>query len=349
MGDHGESLGATMEAAMKGSDAESKKLTVMATQMLADVVRPHVSRTSSGDLEITDPSSLDELSGIRDNMGRILAEHSDDMTSSYYDKNPRLPDNELVGNVYGENTARFNPADLDLALLEVAADEKGYRAALLGQIAHIRGKIDRALAVGNESWLTNVIMNDTTTLGHLVEARRMALVSRGQEADAADEALGKLVQDGIGLVPIPFAQQVGKVGIKVADSIYESFVRNGYAKAGEWLVQQSGHAGGKTGKAFGEAASNEMAVQQMLKQMIESSAVAHEAYHRNNLTGPFVIGDPPRVKPPVGMNRGEYESFSRWMVENSTVPADFRNAQQAVTAGIDEFRLNVKPQDESDE
>ncbi|MGA4995572.1 hypothetical protein [Nonomuraea bangladeshensis] len=342
MGDRGESLGEAMEAAMKGSDADSKRLVVRATQILADDVQPQVSFNDAGEVEIENPSELDWLSGIRDNLGRILAEHTDDVVSSYYKDHPRLPDNELVGNVDGKNTARFNSTDLDLVLLDVAADDQGYRALLLGQVADMRGKIDQAMATRNRDWLNNVIALNSTALGHLVEARRMALVGRGKEADAADEALRKLVQEGVGLVPIPFAQQVGKVGLKAAGTIYENFVSNGYAKAGDWLVQQSGHAGGNMTKAVGDAATNDKIVQQLMRQMMESSAVAHESYNRDDLKGPFVTGDPPRIKPPLHMTRNEYESFVDWIEENSTVPADYKEVQQTTDIGAKELLANLK-------
>jgi hypothetical protein len=351
MGDHGESLGATMEAAMKGSDAESKKLTVIATQILSDIVRPHLSMSDSNDdIELKDPSKLDELSGIRDNMGRILSEHSDDIVSTFYKNHERQPDNQLVAMVDGEPVARFTKADLDFVMLDVAADEKGYRAMLLGQIVHMRGKIDEALATSNKGMLGNVIANDSKALGHLVEAHRQALVARGKEADAADEALRKLVQEGIGLIPIPFTQQVGKVGLKAAESIYENFVRGGSAKAGDWLVRQSGHAGGKTAMAFSEAASNKIAVEEMMKQMIESSAVTHGAYRRDNLLREsFVVGDPPRVKSPHEMNLDEYDDFADWIVENTTVPTRYADAQQGVDTGIDDFVTIMRAQSRENE
>ncbi|MEV4354074.1 DUF6571 family protein [Nonomuraea sp. NPDC049625] len=342
MGDYGESLGEAMEAAMRGADADSKRLVVRASQIYADEVRPHVSLNADGKVELKDPSELDRLSGIRDNMGRVLAEHSGDIVSSYYKNYARLKDSELVGFVGGQAVARFTKADLDLVMLDVAADDKGYQAMLLGQIAHMRGKIDEALATRNKDMLGNVIANDAKTLGHLVEARRQALVARGQEADAADEALRKLVQEGIGLVPIPFAQQAGKVGLKAAGTIYENFVKEGYTKAGDWLMEQSEHAGGKTGKAYSEAASNEEAVEQLLKQMIESSAVAHEAYRNGDLKRSFVIGDPPRVKDPLQMTKDEYDEFADWIVQNSTVPADYGEAQQSTSTGANEFRNSMR-------
>ncbi|RVX42248.1 hypothetical protein EDD27_4869 [Nonomuraea polychroma] len=350
MGDRGESLGEAMEAAMKGADADSKRLAVMATHIVSDIVRPHLSMSDgNNDIELKDPSKLDELSGIRDNMGRILGEHSDDIVSTFYKNHQRRADDQLVAIVDGQPVARFTRADLDFVMLDVAADEKGYQAMLLGQIAHMRGKIDEALATGNKGMLGNVIANDSKVLGHLVEAHRQALVARGKEADAADEALRKLVQEGIGLVPIPFAQQVGKVGLKAADSIYENFVRGGYAKAGDWLVRQSGHAGGKTAKAFSEAASNKIAVEEMMKQMIESSAVAHGAYRRNDLKESFVIGDPPKVKPPHQMNIDEYDDFAHWIVENTTVPTRYADAQQGVGTGIDDFVTNMRAQSKENE
>lgn len=341
MGDRGESLGTAMEAAMKGGDAGSKRLAVIATQLLADEVKPRVSVNDAGEIEFKNPSELDRLSGIRRSMGRILAEHSDDVVFSYYQNHARPPDNELTGDVEGKNTARFTPTDLDLVILDVATDDQGYQALLHGQIVDMRGKIDQAMATCNKDWLNNVIALNSTALGHLVEARQTALVGRGREADAADEELRKLVQEGIGLVPVPFVGQVGKVGLEAAGSIYENFVKGGYTKAGDWLVKQSGHAGGKTTKAFGDAASNDKAVQQLAKQMIESSAVTHGSYSHENLKGPFATGDPPRIKPPLQMTRSEYESFVDWIEEHSTVPADYKEVQQTTAVGAKEFRDNL--------
>ncbi|MGW2145654.1 hypothetical protein ACWCOT_15205 [Nonomuraea bangladeshensis] len=343
MGDRGESLGTAMEAAMKGSDADSKRLVVRATQILADDVQPQVSFNDAGEVEIENPSELDWLSGIRDNLGRILAEHTDDVVFAYFRNQPRADDSELTGKVNGKNTAYFSPTDLDFVMLDVTADDQGYQALLLGDIADMRGKIDQGLTTGNEKLLNNTIALNSTALGHLVEARRMALVGRGKEADAADEKLRKLVQEGIGLVPVPFAGQVGKMGLEAAGSIYENFVKDGYTKAGDWLVKESGHAGGKAIKAFGDAASNDIAAQELVKQMLASSAVAHESYRDRGLDKQdFVVGDPPRLKNPRDMSRDEYEGFMRWIAENTTVPGDFKEAQQSATVGAKEIHDNLK-------
>ncbi|MCP2355221.1 hypothetical protein HD597_002241 [Nonomuraea thailandensis] len=342
MGDRGEALGEAMEAAMKGADAESKRLAVMATQIYSDVVASHLSVSDAGEVGIKNPSELDRLSGVRDNMGRILAEHIEDMVFAHFQRHPRLPDDQLTGDFDGRPTARFNSTDLDRALLDVAIDDRAYEALLHAQVAHWRGKIDHALAMRDRDRTANTIALDSVALGHLTEARRTALVSWGQDADAADGALRKLVERGVGLVPIPFAQQVGKLGLKAADEIYDGFVKDGYAKAGDWLVKQCGHAGGKTEVAYSDAASNDIAAQELVKQMLASSAAAHGAYRRDDLNERFMIGDPPRVKEPSLMGRDEYDGFTRWLADNTTVPADYGEAQQSAAAGAVTFRNNVK-------
>ncbi|UBU09765.1 hypothetical protein [Nonomuraea gerenzanensis] len=348
MGDRGESLGEAMEAAMKGSDADSKRLAVMATQIYSDVVGSHLSIDDAGNIGIKDASELDRLSGARDNMARILAEHTEDMVFAHFQRHPRLPDDQLTGEVDGRATARFNPTDLDRVLLDVAIDDQAYQALLHAQLAHLRGGIDLGLATRDKDFTDNAIALDSAALGHLSEARRTALVGWGREADAADEALRKLVKEGVGLVPVPFAQQVGKLGINAADGIYESFIRDGYVKAGDWLVKQSGHAGGKTKEAYSDAASDDIAAQELVKQMLASSAVAHGAYRRDDLNERFVIGDPPRVKDPILMSRDEYDGFSRWLADNSTVPADFGEARQSADTGATTFQKNVRAGTSSD-
>jgi hypothetical protein len=342
MGDHGEALGEAMEAAMKGADAESKRLAVMATQIYSDVVASHVSVNDAGEVGIKDPSELDRLSGARDNMGRILAEHIEDMVFAHFQRNPRFPHDQLTGDADGRPTARFNSTDLDRVLLDVAIDDRAYEALLHAQVAHMRGKIDHTLATRDKDKTDNTIALGSAALGHLTEARRTALVSWGKEADAADGALRKLVEKGVGLVPIPFTQQVGKLGLKAADEIYDTFVKDGYVKAGDWLVKQRGHAGGQAEQAYSDAASNGIAAQELVKQMLASSAAAHGAYRRDDLNERFLIGDPPKVKDPVLMGRDEYDSFTRWLADNTTVPADYGEAQQSAATGAATFQNNVK-------
>ncbi|WP_188193871.1 hypothetical protein [Nonomuraea sp. SYSU D8015] len=350
MGDRGESLGGAMEAAMKGADEASKRLAASATHIIADDVQPHVSFDSNGQIRFKNPSELDRLAGIRDNMGRILTEHSDDIVRATY-MTPRKPsDGGLTGNVDGEVFARFDKKKLDLVLLDITSDDKAYQALLLGQVAHMRGRIDQAVAQRNPSWAKNEITIGSNALGHLLEARKQGLVARGKEADEVDAQFRKLVEDGIGLVPIPGANQVGKLGIKAAGTIYENFVKAGYAKAGDWLAEQAGHGGGKTAKAYGEAASNEQVAQEMVKQMLQSSTVAHENYRRDDLRGPFVVGDPPRIKALEDMTAHEHENFEEWLRRNSTVPDDFGKAQSNILNGANDFDRNVgieKPKDAS--
>ncbi|MGW0803704.1 hypothetical protein [Nonomuraea sp. NPDC002799] len=352
MSDRGEALGEAMEAGMKGADADSKRLAVLATQIIADDVRPHVSFDENGKISFKDPSELDKLSGIRDNMGRVLAEHSDDVVSAFYKNYARAQGGELTGVVEGLPIGQFSAADVDLVMLDVATDDRGYHALLTGQVAHMRGEVDEAVAARDNTLLQNVITNDSKALGHLFEARKQALVAMGKESDEADAAFGKMVEDGIGLVPIPFAQQVGKAGVKIVDGIYENFVKDGYAKAGDWLIEQSGHGGGETVKNFAAAASDQIAAEQMVKQMLESSAVTYGYHEHSDLKGqPFVEGDPPRIKSPLKMTRYEYDNFVRWMDAHAKVPDDFGNAQTKVKVGADEFTANVggsPPEDERD-
>nr|WP_055500926.1 hypothetical protein [Nonomuraea pusilla] len=342
-GDRGEALGEAMRTAMTGADADSKRLAVLATQFVADDVKPSVSVGADGTIQVKEPSQLDALSGIRPAMGAILAEHTDDIVSAYYKNLKRPEDGQLVSMFDAKNVGEFSPPDIDLVLLDVTADDTGYDALLKGQIAHMRKEVDEAIATHNRTYLENAITWDSITLGHVLEARKLALVARGKEADETDAAFKKLVEEGIGLVPIPFSGQVGKLGVKAAESAYEKFVQGGYAKAGDWLAKQSGHEGDKTTKAFGDASTNEKAVEQLVRQMLESSAVAHEYYRRTELDKQiFVVGDPPRIKPPHLMNPQEYGAFVDWIRSYTRVPADLGAAKQHVSTGAHDLATGLR-------
>jgi hypothetical protein len=340
-GDRGEALGEVLEAAMKGSGETSKRLTVLATQVLADDVRRRVSFDGTGQIQLKDVAELDLMSGMRDNMGRVLAEHADDIVTSYYKNYARLPADEVTGNVDGRPVARFNPADLDLVLLDVAADERAYNALLMGEVAHMRMKVDQAIAARNNDWLNNVIGWNAKAIGHIVGARQHALVARGKEADEADASLSKLVQDGIGLVPLPFAKQAGQLGFKALESLYESFVKDGYAKAGDWLMKQSGHGGGNVAKGYAAGSSNEQAVDNLLKQMLESSMASHGYHDGQGLTGSFVTGDPPRIVPPLQMTRDEYDAFVAWLEIHAKVPSNHTDAEMATRQGMEALKTDL--------
>ncbi|MFI7695068.1 hypothetical protein ACIBQ6_38790 [Nonomuraea sp. NPDC049655] len=350
MGDHGESLGRAMEAAMKGQDDLSKALAVLATQIYADDVRPHVTLDEAGKVVFADPSELDDLSGIRDNMGRILGDHADDLSAAFYKNAPRAADGELTSDNAGHSIGRFGAADLDLVTLDLAADDRAYDNLLMGEIGHMRRDVDEAIMTGNETMLKNVVTNDARSLGHLMEARGQALIARGQEADAADAELMKLVEMGIGEIPVPGAGLVGKAGIEAAKAAYENFVKDGYTSAGKWMLDQAGHGGEHTVKNVAEGAENEEVVDQLVRQMLESSAITHEHYDHKQLEGqPFVVGDPPRVKPPASMNHDEYDAFLQWMERHTTIPSDFGDAQGMTRTGTGEFTSHMRKPDETGE
>lgn len=341
LGDRGESLGEAMEAAMAGQDRDSKELAALASQFLADTVKPHVSWNDDV-IEISNPSELDRLSGIRDNMGRILAEHIDDIVQAYYRPMGRDSEGRLTNKVDGRHLARFSAQDLDYVLLDVSVDDRAYKALLLGQIAYMRGKVDLAIAGRNGRALNNWVASTSRSVGHLLEARRLALVGRGKEADAANAAFREWVQNGIGLIPIPFAGQVGKTGIKVVEAAYENFVKDGYVQAGNWLVDQTGRTGGRAAEAAGTASDDYIAAQGLVRQMLESSYVAQGYYDHKDLRGQnFAVGDPPRVKLPHLMNSEEYDNFVNWLHEHTDVPDKYAKAQSTIVTGATEFSHSV--------
>ncbi|NUS07007.1 MAG: hypothetical protein HOV97_31110, partial [Nonomuraea sp.] len=289
------------------------------------------------------PSDLDDLSGIRDNMGHILGDHADDVTSAFYKNAPRITDGEFTSDDQGTSIARFGAADLDLVVLDLAADDEAYDNLLMGEIGHMRRDVGEAIMTGNGTMLKNIVTNDARALGHLMEARKQALLARGKEADAADAKLMKLIEMGIGEIPIPGAGLVGKAGIEAAKSAYEEFVKDGYTKAGKWMLDQADHGGGHTVKNVDEGAKNEEVIDELVRQMLESSAVAHEFYDHEQLEGrSFVEGDPPRVKPPASMNHDEYDAFMGWMERHSTVPTDFGDAQAMTRTGIAQFTNHMR-------
>jgi hypothetical protein len=86
--------------------------------------------------------------------------------------------------------------------------------------------------------------------------------------DAANQQMKKYIDQGIGLIPVPYADLFGGV----SKGIYEQATTTQYGKVGDWLAKQAEQGGGSA-EQDAMTASDEEAVIRLLRQMSLSASI----------------------------------------------------------------------------
>ncbi|MBC6462095.1 hypothetical protein [Actinomadura sp. HBU206391] len=298
--DHGASLGQTMRAAMSGHDGTSQKLFKEMTELVGNDVRQFYSYDKDHKLKFTDPhGQADDLSGMRYSLGEIMRAHLEDL------------DNSLAANKMGLK-GPLDPADIDALFAEVAQDDQVFAALVRDQVGRTRAQIDRQYATGKG--IDALLISEGNLFGHLLAMRREVLISHGVKVDAANAQMKSYIDQGIGLVPVPYADLFGNV----SKGVYEQAVTSGYGKVGDWLAKQ-GEQGGGSAEQDAKTASDEQAVLSLLRQMSLGASVDYARDVGAKAAGESFADRRGKILPPekwVGDSE-KVNAFVKWCKKNN--------------------------------
>ncbi|NKZ05739.1 hypothetical protein [Actinomadura latina] len=312
--DHGAALGQTIQTAATGQDKESTDLAFEAAKILtADARKNFV--VKNGVLQIPEqgpfdalghgelgdaiarPKHFDELSGLRPAMATVLVAHlerlHDIVRLSDYTK--RSGSTGLTGQ------------DLDYLLLDLTRDASAYEHLLMGQIAHAKLAVDRAVAKNGD--LSGAITDESRMFGHLLEARHQTVgAEEGRLAEDLNR-MRKYVGFSVGLVPLAPAMIAERIpgGGKAAEAAMLQLTGKLTDVAAKRLAD-------KADQTILASTTETEAVEQLFDQMILSSMVANGRLDGPDLAGqPFATKGPhPRVRPIESMSESELERFLFW-------------------------------------
>jgi hypothetical protein len=341
--DHGDALGHMLEAAEKGHDSESKRLAVWTTWIRANDLKNDFG-VKGKQLTINDKDGLDALSGMRDSEANILAYHIDAVIDSL--GNPdglkRIKSGDVLDvRKNGATTPHFGTADLDRILVDAGLDDGAYQTLINAQSGHMRATIDKAISEGATD-LKGLTGKEVSVLAHIVQARGQGLLADGRledkRAQMRHDALAKIVQMGVGYVPIPGANLLkAAAGEKISD-FYKQIAAMGYDNLSSKLAGQAG--AGAEDKALTETTNDEVAASSLIHQMIQSSILDHGTYEHTGLHGqPFVRNG--NIDPELAAEEHHYVAFRDWLESHSKVLELEQHGDTTYGTGHTSFNANL--------
>jgi hypothetical protein len=257
--DHGAGLGQTMKAAMSGHDATSQRLFKEMSELLGRDTRRYFTYDKDHRLKLDNVDGhADDLSGLRPALGDILCSHLKDI------------DDALFADVLGSGRPRElpSPHDIDALLAEASQSDEAFTALVKSEIGRTRALLDQQYASGRG--VDDVLISEGGFLGHLLAMRRETLVAHGVTVDTENQQVRELIDNGIGLVPVPYATLFSGVPAK----LYDELADEQYGRIGDWLFERTRQDGGSA-EQDSKVATDEQAVRKLIRQMSLSVAIDH--------------------------------------------------------------------------
>ncbi|MEO3794613.1 hypothetical protein ABGB14_30750 [Nonomuraea sp. B10E15] len=339
-------LGAAMEAAMKGSDPVSLRLTAETLKILGADLPGLYARNSAEKLQLADQAGFDQRASLRPALGTILSAHIDALGRIIDGRNVLKSG---VGATLKDQSV--NRRDIDYALLLATSDDAVFGQIARAQAEHTRVEIDRIFPLTDKGpRLADPIARESKTFGHLLGAREQALYSVGRANEAAAKELESMVRSAIGIVPVPGKEFAGKL----AEQAFKGMRLEGFAK------EVAGEAGGRPGtyafdkgaswiagffkngkmldESYATATENRELVNRLMEQMVATATVAHGQHDGQGLEGRSFTDKNAAMKPIVEMTPAEYDDFLNWASYHSQFSSLKAKGQGVMNDGAEEAR-----------
>ena len=224
--DHATTLGRVMATAMAGHDPVARRLFKETSELLGRDTRRYFTYAKDHRLRFADVDGhADDLSGLRPALGEILRSHLDSVDDAFFGDalgagGPKAlsgtPRHRRFACRGGSRVTRHSPRWWKMKSVAPGCSSTG------------------STPTGKGS--QNVLISQGRLLGHILAMRREVLVARGVTIDAANRQIKDLIDQGIGLVPVPYADVLGRVPAKA----YHEVAAAQYGKLGDWLFAQRG-------------------------------------------------------------------------------------------------------------
>ncbi|MFD1546600.1 hypothetical protein [Nonomuraea guangzhouensis] len=320
--------------ATTGQDATSRKLAAEMIKVVADDVRGAFGKGESGNLEIKNRDTFDRLEPLRYPLGRAIAANIDQLSRLFL------------------NHATFGkvaPQDMSYALALATADDAGFEELVRAQTEHMRAALGTIPPVGLDAsnaerlgfkksdvkkydfdgdgridkadilqFLTDRTVAEARPFTHIVEIRRQVLIAQGLDDKKADEALKTMVDNAIGLLPVPGAKQMGELATgafgKLVSMEYDKLAGTAYDEIAKQVAQQMSEHGRGLDEAHQTLADNRLAIERLAEQMLSTAMLNKGLLDKLDMKDRiFATGVPPTIKPFAEMSPQEYSQFLEWV------------------------------------
>lgn len=323
-----------LRKAMTGKDPVSLNLTAEALNTLKGHANSAFAKDDNGRLSIVDRQLYDQLSFLRGPVGSAMAAHIHKVYATFETKEGGLPGLEKV--------------DMDRLLVLVSSDRDAAVELQAAEAAHMLDTINGAQKANGGKNLDSALRPEARFFGHLVEARRLALLSNAW----SDEQARKDMKDTLNAAFSYLVSPVGAVGARVAGTIGAQVGEKGAGIGFDKLAALAAEQIIKVGVTSGEALKtsndqNEMIVW-LMQSGIASARIADGDFSRAAMkdaeNSRFVTGErPPTIKPlhEIVADPVTFDHFMKWARRHADIEAISDNLHNTMNTARDTMHGNL--------
>jgi hypothetical protein len=327
-------FGDALRKATIGKDPASLALTTEALNTLKGHAKNVFAADSNGRLSIADRRLYDQLSFLRGPMGSAMAAHIHEVYGTFETKKEGFPG--------------LDKADMDRLLVLVSSDRDAAIELQAAEGAHLLDTINDAQKANDGKNVDSALRPEARFFGHLVEARRLALLANAW----SDEQAKKDTKDTLNAAFAFLVSPVGAVGTRLAGGIGGQFGEKGAGVGFDKLAALAAEHMIKTGVTTGEALKTSSDQNEMIAWLMQSGiasakiadgdfspAAMKDAENSRFVTG----GNLPTIKPihEIVADPVTFDHFMKWARRHADIEAISDNLHNTMNTARDTVHGNL--------
>ncbi|RVX44908.1 hypothetical protein EDD27_7675 [Nonomuraea polychroma] len=332
-------FGQALRKALVGRDPVSLALTTEAVNTLKEQAKKVFAADSSGKLSITDRKLFDQLSFLRHPMGSALAAHIDQVYGTYETKS---------GGFLGPDKRQINKADMDRLLVLVSGDRDAATELQAAEAAHMLETINDSFKANGGKEVDSALRPEARVFGHLVEARRLALLANAWSDEQARKDAKDTINAAFAFLVGPTGQLGTKVAGEIGGQVAEKGAEIGFDKLAALAAERMIKLGVTSGEALNTANNQNEMIVWLMKSGITSAKIAAGDWPRAAMRAAentrFVTGGhPPTIKPiqEIVADPVTFDQFMKWARRYTDIEEITSNLHDTMNTATDTVHGNL--------
>ncbi|MFI7466861.1 hypothetical protein [Nonomuraea sp. NPDC049646] len=277
-----------MRKAMTGKDDTSLKLTGEALNVLKEHAKKAFGPDDNNRLSITDRKLFDQLTFLRYPAGSALAAHIDQLYGTFETKT--------------HGFSGIDKPDMDRLLVLVSGDKEAATELQAAEAGRVGDRVNDAFKVDGGKHVKDQLIPEARVFGHLVEARRQALLANAWSDEQARKDLKETLNSAFSELTGPTGRLGTKVAGEIGGKIGEKGAELSLDTLASFIAKQVIEVGVTSGDALKTSENQTEMVGWLMKRAIISAKIAAGDWSKNAMEAvkgkSFATRDqPPQIRP----------------------------------------------------
>ncbi|TMR90168.1 hypothetical protein [Nonomuraea basaltis] len=316
-------FGQALRKALAGKDPVSLALTTEALNTLKEHAKKVFAKDDNGRLSIADRKLFDQLGFLRYPVGSAMATHIDQVYGTFETKTHGFPG--------------LSKVDIDRLLVLVSGDRDAATELQAAEAARVGERVNDAYKVNGGENVKDQLVPEARVFGHLVEARRQALLANAW----SDEQVRKDLKDTLNSAFSYLTGPTGQLGTKVAGEVGGKLGEKGAELSldalASFIAKQAIEVGVTSGDALNTAQNQNEMVGWLMKRTIISAKIATGDWSKAAMKAAkgksFATDDqPPRIRPinEIIAEPKTFDDFMEWAQRHADVESTTDHLQNTM-------------------